>query len=95
MWVDVSGTYVRIVGDEPVPALFPLEMFEIVQNTIPPSWVVTSPREQCISIAPEPWTRAGFWEDFFDGAPAALASFSAERNKIIDAGSMAAADSGQ
>lgn len=96
-WARVGETYevlsivceegknkLRLIGDEPVPALFELEMFEVVSSDISRTWVATSPRPGCLVIGPEPWAQAGFWEAFFDQEPNAVACFDEERRKILD-----------
>ena len=76
-------TRFRILGEEPIPALFDPAMFEVVSSVIPDAWAITMPRPGCISLAPEPWSRPGFWELFYDGDPAARACFEEERARII------------
>ncbi len=78
-------TSLRLIGEEPTPALFKPEMFEVIGTRIPPTWVIASPRPGCLSIAPDAWNAAGFWERFFDGEPEAVATFDEERAKIIAA----------
>ena len=85
IWVDSRRTWLRLIGEEPTPALFEPEMFELVSSAIPPNWVVTSPRAGCFSFAPETWSAAGFWERFFDGQPEAVAVFEVERANILGA----------
>jgi hypothetical protein len=85
IWVEPGQTRLRLVGEEPTPALFEPEMFEVVSPAIPPTWVVTSPKPGCLSIAPDAWSGAGFWERFFDGEPEAVAAFKEEQAKIVAA----------
>jgi hypothetical protein len=85
VWTEAGHTGLRLVGEETTPALFELEMFEVVSPKIPPTWVVTSPKPDCLSLEPEAWSGVGFWERFFDGEPEAVAAFKEERAKIIAA----------
>jgi hypothetical protein len=85
VWVEPDQAGLRLVGEEPTPALFEPEMFEVVSTVIPPTWVITSPKPGCLSFAPDAWNATGFWEKFFDGEPEAVASFNEERAKIIAA----------
>lgn len=85
VWVEPGLTRLRLIGDEPTPALFEPEMFELVSSVIPPNWVVTSPRAGCLSFAPGAWGDAAFFERFFDGEPEAVAVFEVERAKIVAA----------
>jgi hypothetical protein len=85
IWVEPADTRLRLVGDEPTPALFRPQMFEVVSSKIPPTWIVTSPKPGCLSLQPEAWSGAGFWERFFDAEPEAAAAFKEEQAKIIAA----------
>ena len=85
VWVEPGQTRLRLVGEEQTPALFEPEMFEVVSSAIPPTWVVTSPKPGCLSLAPEAWSGAGFWERFFDGEAEAVARFQEYRAKIVAA----------
>ncbi|HLK14712.1 MAG TPA: hypothetical protein VKT78_07905 [Fimbriimonadaceae bacterium] len=85
IWIDPKQTRFRLVGGrEASPVLYDPEMFELVSTVIPPSWIVTSLQAGCFALEPEPWTQRGFWEEFFDGEPNAVACFERERQKIID-----------
>ncbi len=83
--VEPAQTRFRLVGEEATPALFEPEMFEVVSAKIPPTWVVTSPKPGYLSLEPEAWNGAGFWERFFDGEQKAVAAFNEEQAKIIAA----------
>lgn len=83
IWVDPGRIRLRLVGEESTPALFEPEMFEIVSSAIPSSWAIAMPGAGCMSIGPARWSRAGFWEDYFDGKPEAVSSFEAERGLIL------------
>jgi hypothetical protein len=85
IWLEPAQTRLRLVGEEPTPALYELEMFEVASAKIPPTWVVTSPKPGCLSLEPESWNRAGFWERFFDGEPEAVAAFKEEQVRIVAA----------
>jgi hypothetical protein len=84
IWIEPGRTLLRPTGEEPTPALFQHEMFEVVSSVIPSTWVITSPTPGCLCLRPEPWNRPGFWDDFFDDEPGALECFAKERQKIID-----------
>lgn len=73
----------RLVAEGESPALFDPEMFEIVSSVIPESWIIVSHTPGCLSIAPKPWTRVGFWQEYFDRKPEALKSFEVERQRIV------------
>jgi hypothetical protein len=83
VWIERGHTMLRLIGEEPIPALFEVEMFEVVSSIIPATWVIASPKAGCISLAPSAWTVRGFWERFFDGEPEAVACFEEERARIV------------
>ena len=85
IWLEPAQTRLRLVGEEPTPALFELEMFEVASARIPPTWVGSSPKPGCLSLEPESWSLAGFWERFFDGEPEAVAVFNEEKARIVAA----------
>ncbi|HEY5959117.1 MAG TPA: hypothetical protein VIV60_21315 [Polyangiaceae bacterium] len=84
IWVEPSKTMLRIVGEEPSPALFEPEMFEVVSSAIPIAWVITSPKAGCLSLGPEAWSHPNFWEEFFDREPKAVECFEEYRKLIIE-----------
>jgi hypothetical protein len=82
--IERGKTLLRLVGDEPTPALFEVEMFEVVSSILPSTWRVVSSVPGRLTLAPAKWTRSGFWEDFFNGTAAAIACFRQEQLAIID-----------
>jgi hypothetical protein len=84
IWIEPSITSLRLVGQEPTPTLYQPEMFEVVSSAIPSAWVSTSPKPGCLSLAPEAWSRPGFWEEFFDREPKAVECFEEYRKLIIE-----------
>jgi len=83
IWIEPTQTWLRLVGQEPTPTLYQPEMFEVVSPVIPSAWVITSPKPGCLSFQPEAWSRPGFWEEFFDREPEAVACFEEYRKLII------------
>jgi hypothetical protein len=83
IWIEPNRVLLRIVGDDPTPVLFPLEMFEITDGQMPHSWVTTSPAPGCLSLEPASWSNSGFWESFFGGDPEARSIFERERERIV------------
>jgi len=79
-----SQTKLCLIGEEPTPALFEPEMFEVVSSAIPNVWVITSPKSGWLSLAPEAWSRPGFWEEFYDREPSAMACFEEYRKLIVE-----------
>lgn len=73
----------RIASDEAgVPALFQAEMFEVVDSRLPSSWRATLEQSGGLDIGPDAWLQAGFWEDYFNDAPEAVAIYERERAAI-------------
>jgi hypothetical protein len=76
----------RLVGDNRNgPALFELDQFEIITSYIPRTWIIVWGKEDFFELSPRPWTRPGFWEQYYDGEPDAVKVFEEERKKIIEA----------
>ena len=67
------------------PTLFPLRQFEIVDSSIPATWVVWKGRKGGLNFGPQAWSESGFWERYFDGDPSAVAAFETERSKVLAA----------
>jgi hypothetical protein len=53
-------------------------MFETVDSSIPPNWVVRVPERGGVDLEPARWLVDGFWQDFFDGVPEAEQIFDEE-----------------
>jgi|CZKU01.1.fsa_nt_gi hypothetical protein len=85
LWIEPGQTGLRLIGEEPTPTLFEPEMFEVVSSIIPDTWVITSPKPGCLSLAPAAWNTPGFWERYFDREPDAVACFEQCRAKIVAA----------
>jgi len=74
IYIAPSGCSWRAVGEQPIPSLFPAEMFEVVTSVVPPTWIVTSDGPGYILLAPRAWSESGFRERFLDFEPEAVAS---------------------
>ncbi len=83
IWIEPEQTRLRLIGEQPTPALYQPEMFDVVSTIIPVTWVITSPKRGYFSLGPSAWSRAGFWEEYFDGDAEARACFEEERKKIV------------
>lgn len=97
-WVTLDAEYVvlaiqatpdgrvqlRIVSDDgTTPVLFESEMFMTVSTDIPSNWVASIGERGFVDIAPAKWLRPGFWDDYFDRDPQAIADFEEEKSKIL------------
>ena len=79
-----QGINFRIISDdEHTPILADSRQFKTISNDIPSGWIVNLPKEGFIELAPQKWTRLGFWEDFFNGEQEALNDFEEEKNKMM------------
>jgi hypothetical protein len=79
-----SGAMFRLVGDEPVAALFQPELFEVVSAVIPPTWAASSIKPGYVTLGPAPLAQPGMLEKYYDRDPEAVACFDEERRKIIE-----------
>lgn len=73
----LSGNSVSGLG------LFPKEQFEIIDAKIPNSWVPTWNDNGFFELAPEAWTKAGFWERYFEHDHESVRQFNMEAEKIV------------
>lgn len=62
----IEGDWFRLVNDRGEPVLFDPTGFEITDLTEPEDWIISE--EEGLRYAyPEPWNRAGFFEDWHEG----------------------------
>ncbi|MFI0716411.1 hypothetical protein ACH4SK_38620 [Streptomyces inhibens] len=64
------------------PGLGDAAMFEIVSDRMPTCWV-TGLNDGRLTLAPQEWQRSGFWEDFFDHLPNAVAEYDRLKAQIV------------
>jgi hypothetical protein len=69
-----AGDY-RILNDRGRPYLYPSRLFKIVDSTKPDDWVTEQGEEGESYAYPQPLNAPGFFEDFFDAKPKAVATF--------------------
>lgn len=84
--ISVPGreTLLRFVSDdEDTPSVFDARQFITVSTELPSNWVGVVNEDGLFVLAPESWTRGGFWEDFFNGVPEAISEYERERAKIV------------
>ena len=63
-----EGVLLRVIGnDRQTPALFPGELFDVTDQSIPANWVVTKQNENGFVFGPRTWAEPGYWERYFDG----------------------------
>lgn len=69
-------------GEIESPGLWDADMFEIVSDRMPTCWV-TGLEDGRLTLAPREWQRPGFWEDYFDHEPGAVAEYDRLKARII------------
>lgn len=65
----------RVECDDGTPALFDSRGFVLVSNRVPTTWEVELRGGGSLTFGPPEFLQRGFWEDFFDGQPAAQAQY--------------------
>jgi hypothetical protein len=81
-----KGVSYRLVGDndDKMPAIFEADQFDITSDKVPSNWIVKIDRIGSVDLSPAAWFREGFWEDCYDGDPAALEIYKQEARIIYD-----------
>lgn len=76
----------RMVGDNPdkSPALHNSSQFEIVSGKLSSNWIVYQFKDGTLILSPKAWQSLGFWEDCYDGDPAALEIYKREARIILE-----------
>jgi hypothetical protein len=64
------------------PGLWDAAMFEMVSDRMPTCWVAGL-NDGRLTLAPQEWQRPGFWEDFFDHLPDAVAEYDRLKAQVI------------
>lgn len=58
---------VRIIDDQETPAIFPLALFEVTNNLIPPDWKIEFFGKNDFRISPTSFKlKNELWEDYFE-----------------------------
>ena len=63
--LDVSDEYYRVVDDGGEPVLYPKQLFEVLDVTVPPGWQFKEYEYDDYRLVPVRTSRPGFYEDFF------------------------------
>jgi hypothetical protein len=64
--IGISDEYFRVVNDGGEPILYPKELFEVINDTIPSDWVREDFEDGEYHIEPPEVAFPGFYEDYFD-----------------------------
>ena len=73
--IGIEANDFRILNDQGRPYLYPSRLFEIIDRDQPGDWVTERGEEGEWYAYPPPLNACGFFEDFFDDKPKAVATF--------------------
>ncbi len=73
--IGIEANYYRILNDQGRPFLYPSRLFKILDAYKPDDWVTERGDEGERYAYPPPMNAVGFFEDFFDEKPKAVATF--------------------
>lgn len=73
--IGIEADDLRIVNDQGRPYLYPSRLFDVVDPREPEDWVSELGEDGERYAYPPPLNGSGFFEDFFDAKPAAVATF--------------------
>lgn len=71
----ISCGHYRIVDDDGDPVMFEAELFDVVDDTIPVSWIEEAAGTEEWRAYPPELMRPGFFEDYHDRKPEAVEQF--------------------
>lgn len=75
----------RILNDQGRPYLYPRNLFTVVEPREPEDWVSELGEDNERYAYPPPLNSSGFFEDYFDGKPDAVATFWQVVNRRLSA----------
>lgn len=64
------------------PALWAVGMFEVLSDRVPSCWTAQITDDQLL-LAPLAWRHPRFWDEVWDGVPAALSVFEEQKALIL------------
>ena len=73
--VGIEADAFRVIDDQGEPVLYDAVLFEVVDASVPPHWMDTRGADGERYAYPAALHRPGFFEDYFDGQPQAVAVF--------------------
>jgi hypothetical protein len=71
----IEADDLRILNDQGRPFLYPRDVFTVIDTREPEDWVNELGEDNERYAYPPPLNIIGFFEDFFDGKPEAVATF--------------------
>jgi len=73
--IGIEADDYRILNDQGRPYLYPARLFKIIDSSKPHDWVMERGEDGESYAYPQPLNVTGFFEDFFDAKPKAVATF--------------------
>ena len=89
--IGIEADDLRLLNDKGKPYLYPAALFTILDVSEPADWLTEFGEDGERYAYPPPLNAVGFFEDFFDGKPAAVATFWQTVNQRLAAAPLAAA----
>lgn len=86
IYCEREGLGYRLLGvrEPDTPGMHSAALFEVVDPSLTPRWRIgVSPDGDSFSMEPEAWMHEGFWNDLFDGDPAARQVFDEEYRLML------------
>ena len=81
----IEADDLRILNDEGRPYLYPDDLFSVVDAREPDDWVSVLGEDDERYAYPPPLNDCGFFEDYFEGKPEAVATFWRVMNRRLSA----------
>jgi hypothetical protein len=81
----IEADDLRILNDQGRPYLYPKDLFKIVDAREPADWKSELGADNERYAYPPPLNSCGFFEDYFDGKPEAVATFWRVMNRRLSA----------
>jgi hypothetical protein len=75
-------SWLRVLSTSGLPQLLPAAMFRLEGQTIPSGWMIRM-FDGDVRIAPPTWLEDGFWEDYFNAEPEAVAKYDDELRDVL------------
>jgi hypothetical protein len=81
----IEADDLRILNDQGRPYLYPYTLFTVVDAREPADWMSERGEDNERYAYPPPLNSSGFFEDYFDGKPEAVATFWHVMNQRLSA----------
>jgi hypothetical protein len=89
--IGIEADDLRLLNDKGQPYLYPASLFTVLDGCEPADWLTEFGEDGERYAYPPPLNAVGFFEDFFDSKPAAVATFWQVVNQRFEAAPLAAA----